>query len=128
MAPGYSRSADPLMSANLYNVGIAPKRMYVVGLLHNQSIYDYSAIGVWRSDNGGQSWSQPTLAELRAGGGFHLDKPAIGVSWHSPTMGYVYVAYVAIDFNSSNNALVVERSIDGGLSFGNPFLIAYGPA
>ncbi len=127
MAAGYSRSADPLMSANLYTGGFAPKRMYVVGLLHNQSTNDYSAIAVWRSDDGGQNWSQPTLAEIRPGGGYMLDKPAIGVSWHSATLGYIYIAYVARDVNTGNNALVVERSLDGGLSFGNPFLVAYGP-
>lgn len=128
MVAGYSRSADPLMSANLYDAGIAPRRMYVVGNLHNADSNLYSAIGVWRSDNGGQTWSQPTLAEIRGGGGYLLDKPAIGVSWHSGTLGYVYVAYVSIDFHTNNNALVIERSTDGGLSFGNPFVIAYGGA
>lgn len=127
MPAAYNRSVDPYMSVNPYTGGIAPKRMYTVGVLHNQNINLFSAIGLWRSDNGGQTWSAPVEVEVRGGGGLFLDKPAVMVSWHSGSLGYVYVAYVNIDFNTNNSVLIFERSTDGGLSFGNQILLAIGP-
>ena len=121
MPAGYDFSADPLMSVNPYTSGIAPKRMYCVGIIYNNGAPQgnaQSAIGVWRSDDGGRTWSNPTIAAYSGGGGHFLDKPAIAVSWHSGTLGYVYIAYIDFynpDVNSSS--VRVLRSTDGGLSF-----------
>lgn len=47
------------------------------------------------------------------------DKPAITVSWHTGTLGYVYVGYVYIDTKTSPATyyILVSRSTDGGLTF-----------
>jgi hypothetical protein len=127
MLAAYNRSVDPYMSVNPYTGGIAPKRMYTVGVMHNQSPNLFSAIGIWRSDNGGQTWSTPVEVEVRGGGNLFLDKPAVMVSWHPGSLGYVYVAYVNIDFTSGNSTLILERSTDGGLSFGSQIFLAIGP-
>jgi hypothetical protein len=127
MLAAYNRSVDPYMSVNPYTGGIAPKRMYTVGVMHNQSANLFSAIGLWRSDNGGQTWSTPVEVEVRGGGGLFLDKPAVMVSWHSGSLGYVYVAYINIDFASGDSTLIFQRSTDGGLSFGNRIFLAIGP-
>ncbi len=123
---GYTRSADPQTAVNPYTGGIAGKRVYVAGLLHNGNFTDISAIGVWRTDTGGATWSGPTIVEMRSNH-YLLDRPAIAVSTHPNTLGYVYVAYVSVnEYDRTQNALVVERSTDGGLSFGTPVVISIG--
>lgn len=125
---GYARSADPVMSVNPYTAGINPSRMYTAGVLFNAGVYnDPSAIVLWTSADGGASWASPSIVEARGGGGYFVDKPAINVSWHPATLGYVYVAYISIDTVNSISSLVVERSTDGGLSFGSTFVVAIGP-
>ncbi len=74
----------------------------------------------------GGTWSGPTIVEMRSNH-YLLDRPAIAVSTHPNTLGYVYVAYVSVnEYDRTQNALVVERSTDGGLSFGTPVVISIG--
>lgn len=128
---GYTLSADPLMAVNPYGSGIAPRRIYCVGVLANAAGSGAaSAIGVWRSSDGGQTWAGPTIVASQAGGGYYTDKPAIAVSWHSGTLGYVYVTYVNIDETNvptslDSNSIWVYRSTDGGLTFPTSTVITY---
>src|SRR5436305_9934554 len=65
MPAGYPESGDPLMDENSYTTGIAPLRIYTVGILFQSTPNAApNAIGVWHSDDGGQTWSQPTLADV----------------------------------------------------------------
>jgi hypothetical protein len=122
---GYQLTGDPLMSTNPYTGGIAPKRVYCTGLLFNTGTTNApSAIGVWRSDDGGRTWSYPAIVASQAGGGYMVDKPAITVSWHAGSLGYVYVSWVNVDV-SGTNSIWVARSTDGGLTFPTSTVISY---
>jgi hypothetical protein len=115
---GYSASGDPLLAESVSG-GVAPGRVYLTGLLFNFG--PPFAIGVWRSDDGGMNWSQPAF--VAQDNSVTLDKPAIGVSWQTNSLGYVYVAYIQ---QTTTNQLFVARSTDGGVTFGLPTLVASG--
>lgn len=126
---GYSHSADPLQHANVFNDGIAPRRTYLTGIIYNgASNITPNAIGVWRSDNGGSTWSNPTLVAVNSSSTFFLDKPDVEVAWWSGTRGRVYVAYVRFHNTQpqTQNAIFVARSDDGGVSFNAPVQVAQG--
>jgi hypothetical protein len=127
---GYTLSADPVLAVNPQSGGIAPKRVYCVGVLANPGLTQGDAIGVWRSDNGGQTWVGPSIvAAVPTGSGHYLDKPWIVVSWHGGTLGNVYVTFVNLNETNipasyTNTSLWVYRSTDGGLTFPTNSLIA----
>lgn len=120
---GYTRSADPLMAKNAYNGGIAPGKIYLSGIVYNPNPPGTNTFGapngiaVWRSDDGGRNWSQPSLASVNTDSAYFLDKPAVAVSWHSASLGYVYVAYTKFNYTGTIRTLYVAKSIDGGLTF-----------
>jgi hypothetical protein len=131
--PAWDSMSDPLMAVNSTSGGQWPGRMYVNGVVfdHSHSINGTyystqtqpSAILVWHSDDGGQTWSNAAIADQQAGSTTTprlLDKPAIAVSFATASQGYVYVVYINYDacgctFPSSK--LNVARSIDGGSTF-----------
>lgn len=125
---GYTWSADPMLDANIFTSGIAPGRVYCAGIVYNQyPISPPNAIAVWRSNNGGITWSQPTLAAVNNSSNYFLDKPDIVVSWHSGSLGYVYVIYTLYNNSDPNqNQILVRRSTNGGLSFTAPFAVTSG--
>lgn len=126
MPTGYQYSADPLFSKNAYSDGVAPGRVYSTGLVYNGS-NPPSGIPVWHTDTGGVSWSQPTLVAVDSTSNYVLDKPAITVSWHIGTRGYVYVAYVRANRSvATDKQLFVSRSTDGGITFGSPVQVTTG--
>lgn len=127
MPAGYTRSGDPIMAVNPYTGGIAPKRIYCTGILFNQGTVNApSAIGLWRSDNGGLTWAGPTIVASQNGGGFYTDKPSMAVSWHTGTLGNVYMTWTNLDTNNPNSSSIwVARSTDGGLSFPTRAVITY---
>ena len=122
---GYQYSADPLMSKNAFNGGIAPGRIYTSGLIYNpsskhQTYGILNGIAVWHSDDGGRFWSQPTIVLSNGSDSSStFDKPAIDVSWHSGSLGYVYTAYVYMygGTNPVTTYIGVSRSTDGGVTF-----------
>jgi hypothetical protein len=125
----YVQSGDPLMDGNIYTSGIAPLRMYTVGIMFQASSFQIpNAIGLWRSDNGGLSWSSPaTVDSETANSRYFLDKPDVAVSWYSSSRGQVYAAYMKLDAQSVNNSqLLVRRSTDGGVTFGAASVVATG--
>jgi hypothetical protein len=68
--PGYTWAGDPLMAVNPSISGIAARRMYCSGLVFKDDENNQpSAIAVWHSDDGGQSWSNAAIAASVAGGG-----------------------------------------------------------
>jgi len=81
----YTASGDPLMAVNPYAGGIAPGRMYCTGIMFNETTTLannnpanlLNAIGLWRSDDGGRTWSLPTAVRVSGGGGILHDKPAM---------------------------------------------------
>jgi hypothetical protein len=131
---GYNVSGDPLMSENPYPGGIAALRRYCAGLVYNnndlRNPQNYpNAIGVWHSDmtDNGYWTANPAIADSRPSGYF-LDKPAIAVSLHNGgDLGYVYLAYVSQDYVNSNSAIVVALSTNGGATFPQKTVVAYGP-
>jgi hypothetical protein len=130
MPAGYLHSGDPLLDENIYNSGIGPRRMYLTGIVFNNdpvgSFGVPNGIGIWRSDNGGLSWTAPYVI-VNNSSSYILDKPDIGVSWHSGSLGYVYVAYVRITYGDANaTRLFVARSTNGGITFGTPIQVTTG--
>ncbi|MDA8241126.1 MAG: sialidase family protein [Nitrospiraceae bacterium] len=121
MPPGYQYSADPLMSKNAINGGVAPGRVYSTGLIYNPNQAPPNGIAVWHSDDGGRSWSQPTIVISNPSDSTStFDKPAIDVSWHRGSdLGYVYATYVYIYGGTypPTTYIGVSRSIDGGVTF-----------
>ena len=98
MPSGYSDSGDNWTSENAFSDGIAPRRIYITGLMFNRDANNMavnpSAIRTWYSDNGGGTWTGGWNIDQRDTGQFILDKPATDVSWYSGTRGYFYAAYV----------------------------------
>jgi hypothetical protein len=80
---GYLYSADPLMDQNPYTIGIAPRRIYLTGILFNVNTkWAFgvpNGIAIWRSDDGGLSWTAPSVIS-NYDPNFLLDKPDIAVS------------------------------------------------
>jgi hypothetical protein len=131
MPTGYKQSGDPLMDENSYTTGIAPLRKYVTGIIYqdNSTSNDVvpNAIGVWHSDDGGLTWSQPTLVAVNSDPLVFLDKPAINVSQWFGNNGTVFVAYIKINFPPNpTNHLLVARSTDGGVTFSAPSEVTSG--
>src|SRR5262249_38090468 len=117
---GFEFSGDPFLAANPYSSGVGPGRVYASGIALNRLGDQPDAIVVWHSDDGGQSWSTPSIVESSQGTS-QLDKPAIGVSWHPNTLGHVHVAYISA--GGSGRDLRIAKSTDGGITFNAPVVI-----
>lgn len=134
---GYYLQGDPWLDANISGSGIAPNRVYASGTAfnpqwdpncYNNCYQNPSAIAVWRSDDGGVSWSDPpTVAASNGDPHYLLDKPSIAVSMASGSAGYVYVTYVRYDtFSPYVHDIMWARSTDGGVHFDAPVSLASG--
>lgn len=136
---GYVLATDPWLEENPYNGGMQPLRVYCSGILFNgtgtRPQDAPSAVALWHmdpTDNG--TFSAPAIVDSRSGGGFLLDKPAMAVSWYNGSLGDVYVAYTSFDYVSynpqtqvtGNTAIILARSTDGGATFPQKTVIAYG--
>jgi hypothetical protein len=88
-----------------------------------------SEVAVAKSSDGGRTWPQATFLNFSSGGAKFNDKPMIAVDTNpsSPFRDSVYVAWDNASNNqgksSSNDALLVSRSTDGGASFSAPIAI-----
>ncbi|HVT59502.1 MAG TPA: sialidase family protein [Thermoanaerobaculia bacterium] len=123
---GYTESGDPLMDENSLSYGIAPNRMYTTGIIFQDAAnVQPNAIGLWHSDDGGVTWSQPTLVNVAFNPGIFLDKPAVAVATYSGNVGAVYVAY-NIDIVNQPSQVVVAKSVDGGITFAPAVTVATG--
>jgi hypothetical protein len=123
----WTYSADPYLAPNQTPNANHPVRTYMVGTLGNLSVISGAPTGiaVWNSDNAGQTWSVPTvIASTPATSPNTTDKPHIGVSQHSSSYGYVYVAYMQ-RYRDVNNvtrySIRVARSTDGDNWYGPAF-------
>ncbi len=85
-----------------------------------------AAIGVNKSTNGGQAWSDPVVAVGKNGFSHLLDKPW---STFDPTRGRIYVSYTDFDFSQTNgcgtnypgrSAIEFVKSDDGGATWSMP--------
>lgn len=128
MPDGYQVSANAVLGANVLTTGIAPGRIYCAGIVFNWVPHvPPNGIAVWHSDDGGRSWSAPAIVSRNDSSNYFLDRPHIGVSWASGTVGYVYVAYTKYNNSDlSQNQLLVSRSTDGGLTFEDPVPVISG--
>jgi hypothetical protein len=117
---GYHSSGDPWLSANSFDDGVAPRRMYMSGINFNRDAngngVSPSAIRVWYSDNGGQTWSGGWPVDSRGAGQPILDRPTSAVSEYSGTRGYYYVAYTEF---SNPMRLWITSSTNGVRPFCN---------
>lgn len=128
MPEGYQVSANAVLSANVFTIGIAPGRIYCAGIVFNWVPHiPPNGIAVWYSDDGGHSWSAPTIVSKNDSSEYFLDRPHNAVSWAFGTVGYVYVAYTKYNNSDPNqNQLLVSRSTDGGLTFEDPVIVTTG--
>ncbi len=111
------RFGDPALDANFQASGIAPGRVYCVGLNYNYGTTRFAVV-LWRSDNGGRSWGAPKLVayELTTSG-FLLDHPSLTVTQLN---GYLYVIYSRVHImNPAMSEIRVAGSADGGNTFGS---------
>jgi hypothetical protein len=126
ISSAYTQSGDPLMDENSFSSGIAPHRMYTVGVIFQDAAFvPPNAIGLWHSDDGGLTWSQPTLVSVTFNNGTFLDKPAVAVATYSGNVGALYVAYTLLITNQPNQILVA-KSLDGGNTFAPAVTVATG--
>ena len=127
----YQNTADPYVAANVLTGGVWPGRVYCTGMLFtaaadNGQFYLNSSIGLWHSDDGGDSWSEPSGVAWQFGGGVLTDKPTMAVSYYSGTAGDIYVAWVDRNLNNPNGSgLRIARSTDGGATFEGAVVISY---
>jgi len=130
------KSTDGGISFN-FSVNIAPlpdsilsndDKEYITSDMVPNSPYKNNIYVVWnrspenpnilvRSTNSGLNWSQPVNFPLLGGGGF---VPAVGLG------GIVYIIGGGQDTNVQAG-IYIDKSTDGGLSFGQPVLIDHIP-
>ncbi|HET8774961.1 MAG TPA: hypothetical protein VFP80_14260 [Thermoanaerobaculia bacterium] len=109
---GHSRAGDPILSENPYiSLGQFPKRVYCSGISYGvdgSGNYTGGSVNYWYNDNPGtNAW---TLTQVDTVGSTQfLDKPSNWTSWHSGTLGYVYMAAVLVPLSGGNNTLYVYR-------------------
>jgi len=145
-AAGKPWVVDPYLYPSQYSTGVAPYRLYCVGMLTSgtapETPYDNS-ITVWRSDDlGRDGFANPALPyRIIETGGRRiildsvnyeertLDKPTIVVNGYGAYKGYVYVSYTRRSTirQRSNNLFIkqfwsiyVARSTDGGDTWETP--------
>ncbi len=112
---------DPFLASNTGG-GVAPGRMYAVGIAASSGFLGYTAITavcVWHSDNGGSAWSSPVIIETNVSNlSLYLDKPSITVDSNS---GYVFVTYLHYDRADAGVATIhYTLSSDGASTFTTP--------
>ncbi|HEX8153090.1 MAG TPA: hypothetical protein VF698_08200, partial [Thermoanaerobaculia bacterium] len=117
---GYTVSGDPWLVANSFDDGVAPRRIYASGITFNRDANGNavapSAVRVWYSTNGGQTWSGGWPVDSRVAGQPILDRPTATVSEHSGTRGYYYIAYTEF---SNPMRLWITSSTNGVTPFCN---------
>jgi hypothetical protein len=97
---------------------------YIVVFFSNQRFQtvDGTEMAVARSSDGGKTWTA-TFFNFNSGKGEFNDKPMIAVDTN-PASPHLNAIYVAWDNNtgksSNNNAVLVIRSTDGGVTFSSP--------
>lgn len=96
---GYTDAGDAWLSENPYTTGLGPGRIYASAVLFNRDSngngISPSQVRLYYTLDGGTTWTGGTPVDYRANSTDPiLDKPAMDVSWYTPTLGYVYVAYV----------------------------------
>jgi hypothetical protein len=122
----YRLTFDPYLAANHYAQNPGSKRVYVSGAAFSGTIYTQpSGVAVWRSDDGGLTFSNPKPVVSTNQNNIFYDKPHIAVSQYAGTRGYVYVAYTRV-VNGGSSEVHVARSMDGGLSFNQDTIVATG--
>jgi hypothetical protein len=120
----YQSYGDPFLDANIYGGGVTPGRIYNTGIMHNGQRVANNAIGCWHSDDGGATWSTPTIVASNPLSSVFLDKPAVVVSKATNSLGWVYIIYsrevITVPYSFQ---LCVARSTDGGVTFGTSHLV-----
>jgi hypothetical protein len=113
---GYTVSADPWLSQSTFDDGVAPRRIYLTGIVFNRDAngngVSPSLIRTWFSNDGGATWNNGWNVDSRLAGEPFLDKPATDVSSYSGTRGYFYAAYVEFGDNGTQR-LLAGRNING---------------
>ena len=129
IGPEYSfdSAVDPILEANTFDYGVAPKRVYLASLNIGDTYgASHRAILVHTSDSGGLSWNNPTYVALEDDFGTEtlwlIDKPEMAVSRYFFKAGRVYVVYQRLlqGGDPDVNQLYITRSLDGGASFETP--------
>jgi hypothetical protein len=85
-----------------------------------------SDIGFATSTNGGASWAQGSLPLTKFSGGL-LDRVSDPSVAYDAKAAVWLIASLAVDDTGVGNAVVVDRSTDGGRSWGDPVTVAAAP-
>ncbi len=115
----YHSYGDPSLDANVYGGGVSQGRIYNVGIMHNGYGSAKTAIGCWHSDDGGATWSSPTIVASDPTAAYFHDRPTVIVSPAANSLGWIYVIYSRITIGPPTSfQLFVALSTNGGAGFG----------
>ncbi len=112
----YNWDSDPALT-------VGPDGTYYLVVLSLNGLYDANGIFLFRSTDGGETWTGPdTVVDEPSGVPFH-DKEMVvcDASPQSPYQGNLYVTWTLFDWN---NPIVFSRSTDGGHTWSPPVQIS----
>lgn len=118
--PGFDFLSDPIVDFGLNNLSL------ISAIAVNESVSpEESTIVVFRSTDGGHTYSDAIIVSTEVGMGIFDDKEylAIDKSPESPFEGNAYVSYTRFTENplfGFNRQILFQRSLDGGLTWQLP--------
>jgi hypothetical protein len=112
---GFDILSDPIVDFGLNNISM------VSGLAAKDATNEASII-VFRSVDGGLTYSNSTIVSDKVGNGIFDDKEylAIDKSATSPFQGISYITYTRFTNNFNNTQILLQRSTDGGVTWSSP--------
>lgn len=116
---GFDFLSDPIVDFGLQNICL------ISGLAANATTNEASII-VFRSNDGGQTFQNSTIVSTEIGNGIFDDKEylAIDKSPGSPFQGNAYISYTRFTNNNTLTQILLQRSVDGGITWSTPVAIS----
>lgn len=109
---GFDLLSDPIVDFGLNNISL------ISGIAVNDTT-DEASIIIFRSVDGGQNYSNSTIVSTEMGNGIFDDKEYLAID-KSPTSsfeGNAYISYTRFTNNFANSQILLQRSVDGGMTW-----------